>query len=131
MSRAWSTCPEPIKLEVARGSAASVLVASDAGPVSLSAALVLRKIFGDTHAAALLKTLEGSSKPENSIRSMLTKRAREVEKLNLRKFTAETVETALRGHWDTSIKSIVVRAKGEKRPVSELGDAEQAALPGT
>ena len=106
-------------------------MASDVGPVSLSAALVLRKILGDTRAAALLKTLEGSSKPRGSICAMLTKRAKEVERLKLRQFTAETVETALRGHWDTSIKSIVVRAKGKKRPVSELGDAEQAALPGT
>ena len=93
MSRAWSTCPQPIKsltrrLEAARGSAAPVPVASAAGPVNLSAALVLRKIMGDTHAAALLKTLEGGSKPESSVKAMLTKRAKEAEKLKLSEFTA-------------------------------------------
>ena len=75
MSRAWHTCPEPIKflarrLEAARGSAAPVPVASAAGDVNLATALVLRKLLGDTHAAALLRTLEGGSKSESSVKAM-------------------------------------------------------------
>ena len=106
-------------------------MASAAGDVNLATALVLRKLLGDTHAAALLKTLEGGSKSESSVKAMLWKRAKEVEKFKLSQFTTASVNAALSGHWNTPVKSALVRVKGKKRPVSELTDAERAAVPGT